>query len=85
MKRIIALLAVVAATGCTHLNYTSPTGEQFSRTALGLNVSMGSLDVLTDTNGIRSVSLRGYMSDSTATAAAIAEGVAKGVTTGMKP
>lgn len=73
MKTLLPLLAVALCAGCTFLSYTSPTGAKLTRTAVGLNVNVGSLDVLTETNEIKAVRLRGYVSDGAATSAAVTE------------
>ena len=68
------------ATGCQVLTYTSPTGEQFSRAALGTTTAVSSLTVETGTNGLRRVELHGYQNDaaqalSAVTAAAVSAAV----------
>jgi len=66
--------------GCQVLTYTSPTGEQFARTALGTTTSLSSLTVETGTNGLRRVEMHGYQNDaaqalSAVTAAAVSAAV----------
>ena len=53
-----------ATTGCQVLTYTSPTGEHFTRSSLGSTTSLTSLSLLSETNGLRRVELRGYKNDS---------------------
>ncbi|HVV00254.1 MAG TPA: hypothetical protein VHH88_02760 [Verrucomicrobiae bacterium] len=60
-----ALLALAATTGCQVLTYKSPTGETFTRSSLGSDLSISSLAVSADTNGVRAVNLQGYQNSST--------------------
>ncbi len=80
-----ALLALaLAATGCSLLSYTSPSGEHFSRYSFGSKTAIASLNVQADTNGVRRVELQGYQNDantalSTVTEAAVRAAVGGGV------
>ena len=70
---LILLALVASAAGCTSLTYTGPSGEHFSRRALGSKTAISALTVETATNGVRRVELRGYMNDSTQALGAITE------------
>jgi len=64
------------ASGCSVLTYTDPSGDRFTRFAVGANTSISSLRVEAGTNGERRVELQGYNNDSsqalaTVTAAAV--------------
>ena len=64
---------LVLTAGCTVTSYTSPTGEKFSRTAIGTKTSVGELSVAADAGGVRSLKLKQYSNDHTETAAAVTE------------
>ena len=70
------LVLSIVLTGCTVLTYSSPTGERFTRCAVGANTTISSLRLDAGTNGERRVELQGYSNDSsqalaTVTAAAV--------------
>jgi hypothetical protein len=67
----------LALSGCTMLTYTSPSGEKFTRSAVGSTTSISSLSVEADTNGFRKVELRGYTNDSSSALGAITEAAIK--------
>ena len=46
------------------MTYQAPTGERFTRSSLGSTTSLTSLSLVTETNGLRRVELRGYENDS---------------------
>jgi hypothetical protein len=78
MKRLIAHLFYLAAamfivSGCSVVSYTSPSGERFSRSSLGSTISLSSLSLETNTNGLRRVELRGYSNDSAQALGAVTE------------
>lgn len=79
-------LALVAAAlcgaGCLRVTYRGADGSQLSRTAVGVNTRFASLDAKQGTN---SVSIRGYVSDAAEVARATAAGVAEGLAKGAKP
>jgi hypothetical protein len=83
MKKLIthlthlSFLTLLAATGCTVLTYTSPTGEHFTRGSLGANASISSLAIEAGTNGVRRVELRGYQNDSSQALSAVTEAAVK--------
>lgn len=80
MKRIIALLAVVA-TGCS-TSYIESAGVKAHNTRWFW--SSTDFKASLDTNGVMSVELKSSSSDQ-ASLAAVAEGVAKGMVAGAKP
>jgi hypothetical protein len=74
---LLAIVSAVALCGCQVLTYHSPGGETFTRAAVGSNVSLSSLDVQSDTNGIRRVTLQGYQNDSTQALSAVTDAAVK--------
>lgn len=72
-----ALLLGLALTGCTVVTYTGPSGEKFSRAALGSRTAITSLAVENATNGVRRLELRGYQQDSTQALGTITEAVVR--------
>ena len=64
MLNVGCSMFVFLLTGCQVLTYSSPTGEHFTRSSLGSTTSLTSLSLVTDTNGLRRVELRGYKNDS---------------------
>ena len=69
--------ALLAASGCTVLSYTAPTGEHFTRGSLGANTSISSLAIEAGTNGVRRVELRGYQQDSSQALGVVTEAAVK--------
>jgi hypothetical protein len=67
------LLLLSLPAGCTSLQYTSPSGERFSRRSLGSKTAISALTVETSTNGVRRVELRGYTNDSSQALGAVTE------------
>jgi hypothetical protein len=88
MKKVTLITLVTAAsvalTGCQFLSYRSPTGETFTRTSLGANISVSSLSVESDTNGVRRVDLRGYQNDSTQALGTVTEAAVRAALQGAK-
>jgi hypothetical protein len=80
---LLALLPI-AATGCSLISYTSPTGERFTRSSLGVNTSVSSLSVETGTNGVRRVELRGYQNDSSQALGTVTEAAVRAALQGAK-
>jgi hypothetical protein len=80
---LLALLTL-AATGCSLISYTSPTGERFTRSSLGVNTSVSSLSVETGTNGVRRVELRGYQNDSSQALGTVTEAAVRAALQGAK-
>jgi hypothetical protein len=83
----IGLLATVSAhllCGCQVLTYTSPTGERFTRSALGAKLSISRLAVSSDTNGLRKVEMQGYVGDSTQALGIITEAAVRAAIQGAK-
>jgi hypothetical protein len=79
MKKTLAFCTLLSLSlGCVKTSIKSPTGWQASRTAFGLNATVGELTVSNETNKF-AASLKGYKSDATAMAEAIAHGVASGL------
>ena len=63
--RLVILVACLAGgvCGCTMFVYTGPGGERFTRTSLGAQTAIASLEVEAGTNGLRRLSLRGYQNE----------------------
>ena len=57
------VVAAGVVCGCQRLTYNGPNGERFSRTSFGSTISISSLAVETDTNGVRRVQMQGYQND----------------------
>ena len=70
---LLTLLTPSLFCGCTVLTYRSPSGEQFTRAALGSTTALSSLSVESDTNGLRHVELRGYNTDQSQALGAVTE------------
>ena len=72
---LLPLCGIIAffCTACQVLTYTSPSGEQLSRSSLGANTSISSLTVEVGTNGLRRVELHGYQNDSSQALGAVTE------------
>lgn len=60
---ISAAALIVLLSGCTVTKYVSPTGESFTRSSFGTKLQVSELTVTGDTNGIRSIILKGYAND----------------------
>jgi hypothetical protein len=85
----VTLLALVTAatvlvTGCQVLTYSSLTGERFSRSSLGANTTIQSLDIESGTNGMRRVELRGYDNDGSQALGAVTEAAVRAAIQGVK-
>jgi hypothetical protein len=63
VNTICILAAAVILTGCTVTRYAAPTGETFSRTSFGTRLSVGELTVTAGTNGVRTITIKGYAND----------------------
>ncbi len=74
------LAAALLLTGCTVTTYQSPTGETFSRVALGSKTSVGELSVEADPAGVRKLKIKGYANDQAEVAAAITEAAVRAAT-----
>lgn len=72
------------AAGCTVLTYTAPSGEHFTRCAVGANTSISSLRVDAGTNGERRVELQGYSNDSSQALATVTAAAVKAALTSAK-
>ena len=77
-------LLTLSTTACQVLTYTTPTGEHFTRSSLGSTTSLTSLSLVTDTNGLRRVELRGYKNDSSQALGIITESAVKGAIQALK-
>jgi hypothetical protein len=76
---VSTVLAVAfACTGCQALRYTGPSGERFSRVVIGTQTTLSELEVRTDTNGLRTIRLQGYQSDSSRALGVITEAAVRG-------
>ena len=78
-------LLTLLTTGCQLLTYTSPTGERFTRAALGTTTSVSALTFQADTNGLRRVELHGYQNDAAQALSAVTEAAVRGAVQGTKP
>jgi hypothetical protein len=76
---------VLLSTGCSVLTYRTPTGERFTRSSIGSNLAISSLTVSADTNGVRTVNLRGYQNDSTQALGVVTDAAVKAAITSAKP
>jgi hypothetical protein len=86
MKKYIAVLAVAGLSlGCQSLSYKSPSGETFSRMALGNRLAISELVVEAGADGSRKVRMKGYNSDISEQMEAVAAGAARGAAAGLKP
>lgn len=77
----IPFLALLLFTGCVKTQLVNPHGVSITRTAFGLNTSVGSFSLSSETNGASKITLDGYQSEGVQTI----EAVARGVATGLKP
>lgn len=60
---VLGLVLVLETPACTVTSYKSPTGEKFTRASLGTTATISELTVTGDTNGVRTLSLKGYSTD----------------------
>jgi hypothetical protein len=74
-QKLLSALAAAALllSGCQVLTYRSATGETFTRSSLGANISVSSLTVEAGTNGLRRVEMQGYQNDSSQALGAVTE------------
>ncbi len=73
LSALLTLLIAPLLCGCQVLTYTGPSGERFSRVALGNSTALDSLKVEAGTNGVRRVELHGYRNDATQALATVTE------------
>ena len=88
MKPTIILLSVsslVALSACTVTSYKSPTGERFTRASLGTTTGVGELTVTGDTNGVRTLDLKGYSSDQAQALSAVTTAAVTAALQSVKP
>jgi hypothetical protein len=78
-----AIGAVLPLSACTTIRYQDGSSE-FSRTSFGTNLQITELKASTAPNGDRTITLQGYTSDQVEALRAVAEGVAKGFSMGVK-
>lgn len=79
MKTILtAICSVSLLTGCVSTQY-SDGATTFKRVSFGSKTSLADLTVAADTNGVKTVKLKGYQNDSAQIAESIARGVAEGL------
>ena len=71
-------------TACSVVTYRSPSGERFSRGAIGANTSVSSLSVEADTNGVRRVQMQGYQNDSSQALGIVTEAAVKAAMQAIK-
>jgi hypothetical protein len=87
-KSIIYLLSAIllaAAGGCTVTAYHSPTGERFTRASLGTTAAVSELTVTGDTNGVRTLSLKGYSTDQAQALSAVTSAAVTAALQSVKP
>jgi hypothetical protein len=85
-KSLTLCLAIATAAlcpACTTIKYKDGTSE-FTRTSFGTNLQIMELKASTAPNGDRTITLQGYTSDQVEALRAVAEGVAKGFSMGVK-
>src|SRR2546422_10060569 len=82
---ILAPMLCLALCGCQVLTYTAPTGERFTRSSLGSTTSLSSLSVVTETNGLRRVELRGYKNDSSHALGTVTDAAVRAAIQAAKP
>lgn len=82
-KPILTAVALILS-GCAIDRYTDPSGATFARYALFTDLEFGTLEVEAIDNGKR-FRIDALKSDQIEAARAIAQGVAEGVTKGIKP
>ena len=75
----------LALCGCQVLTYTAPNGERFTRSSLGSTTSLTSLSVVTGTNGLRRVQLRGYRNDGSQALGVVTESAIRAAVQSLKP
>ena len=76
----VAILSLLV-TGCTVVTYTGPSGERFSRAALGARTAITSLAVEGTTNGVHRLELRGFQQDSTQALGTVTEAAVRAALT----
>ena len=81
MKRIIALMALIALTGCTQMEKTDPDGSGWKYRSVFNRKIISELSVSKD-GGIK---MKGYQSTQAENLNAVAEGVAKGLGKSVVP
>lgn len=81
----LALSACLLFTGCQAISYTSPKGEKFTRYAIGNKVQLESLSVTADTNGVRTVEMKGYANDQAAALGAVTAAAVSAAVSAVKP
>jgi hypothetical protein len=80
-KLLLAAALLIGLCGCRSMTAKLPGGTEISTTAFACKLSVGSVSIAT--NG--TATLSNYNLDQVAGTQAIAEGVAKGVASGLKP
>jgi hypothetical protein len=71
LPTLCALSALLLLPACTVTKYTAPSGETFSRYAVGNKTSVGELSIDADAHGVRSVQMKGYSNDQAEVAGAV--------------
>lgn len=83
---MISLLTVsLLSCGCTVTKYVSSTGETFSRTSFGTKLSVSEMTVAGDTNGIRTIAIRGYANDQVQAIGVAVSAAVSAAVTSIKP
>ena len=82
---LLAPMLYLALCGCQVLTYTAPNGERFTRSSLGSTTSISSLSVVTETNGLRRVELRGYRNDGSQALRVVTESAVRAAIQSVKP
>jgi len=84
MKTAICIIAVALCAGCTSTTYKEGT-VTFTRRSFLTKQAFTQLEVLVQTNGVRTMSLKGYQNDQIAGAAAITAAAVEAAAKSFKP
>ena len=82
---LILTATCIALVGCTITKYESPHGEKFSRVSFGSKTGIGELSLSGDTNGVRTITLKGYQSDGVAAIGVAVDAAVSAAVKSVKP
>jgi len=82
---VLGLVLVLETPACTVTAYKSPTGERFTRASFGTTAAVSELTVTGDTNGVRTLSLKGYSSDQAQALSAVTSAAVTAALQSVKP
>ena len=85
MKTNIILLLATTLTGCTVTKYVSGSGESFTRTSFGTRLNLSELTVTGDTNGVRTITMKGYANDQVEAISAVTAAAVSAAVKSVKP